>query len=275
MPDQALTLPEAADKLGVHYMTVYRYVRTGLLPAAKVDGSWLISSTDLELMRPNGTRSAQSRSRGPKPTQSRLLDRLVAGDEAGAWSLLEGALASDMKPEAVMLELIGPTLRTVGSRWQNGELSIADEHSASNVAARLISRLGARFLRRGVKLGTVILAAPAGEMHAAPVAMTANLLRWRGFDVVELGADTPPDALSEAVDRSPDLLALGVVCTTDGTDHAARHAIARVRRTSPDTKVLLGGGAISGAAQAFELGADLYTKKSADEVVSAVEGLLV
>ncbi|MCU1344909.1 MAG: hypothetical protein JWL70_1175, partial [Acidimicrobiia bacterium] len=30
-----LTLHEAADALGVHYMTVYRYVRLGLLPARK------------------------------------------------------------------------------------------------------------------------------------------------------------------------------------------------------------------------------------------------
>ncbi|MDA8269090.1 MAG: helix-turn-helix domain-containing protein [Actinomycetota bacterium] len=32
-------LQQAADRLGVHYMTVYRYVRTGRLPATKVGGS--------------------------------------------------------------------------------------------------------------------------------------------------------------------------------------------------------------------------------------------
>ena len=31
-----LTLQEAADLLGVHYMTAYRYVRTGRLPARTV-----------------------------------------------------------------------------------------------------------------------------------------------------------------------------------------------------------------------------------------------
>jgi len=30
-----LTLHEAAELLGVHYMTAYRYVRLGLLPAVK------------------------------------------------------------------------------------------------------------------------------------------------------------------------------------------------------------------------------------------------
>jgi excisionase family DNA binding protein len=35
-----LTLHEAADRLGVHYMTVYRRVQLGMLPARKVGGTW-------------------------------------------------------------------------------------------------------------------------------------------------------------------------------------------------------------------------------------------
>ena len=42
-----LTLQQAADKLGVHYMTVYRYVRTGKLPATRVGGGWQVDPDDL------------------------------------------------------------------------------------------------------------------------------------------------------------------------------------------------------------------------------------
>ena len=42
MPKQPLTLLQVADKLGVHYMTVYRYVRTGRLPATRVGGIWQV-----------------------------------------------------------------------------------------------------------------------------------------------------------------------------------------------------------------------------------------
>ena len=44
MPDPSLiTLQEAADRLGVHYMTAYRYVRTGRMPATRArarSGGW-------------------------------------------------------------------------------------------------------------------------------------------------------------------------------------------------------------------------------------------
>jgi len=38
--DELLSLRDAADQLGVHYMTAYRYLRLGTLPAKKVGGVW-------------------------------------------------------------------------------------------------------------------------------------------------------------------------------------------------------------------------------------------
>jgi excisionase family DNA binding protein len=274
MATQPLTLLQAAEELGVHYMTVYRYVRTGSLPATRVGGIWQVAPADLELVRRVGPGARRKPPSGPARSRARLLARLVAGDEAGAWGLLEAALASDMTPDDVLLELVAPTLRAIGTRWERGQLSIASEHRSSAVAARLISRLGARFARRGVKRGTVILAAPSGELHAAPIAIAANLLRWRGFDVVELGVDTPAEALAETAVGEPDLVAVGMACTTDGASRAAQRAIAMVRRSAPDVPILLGGAAISDAAHAGKLGADVYTGGRADEVVRAVEHLV-
>jgi excisionase family DNA binding protein len=37
-----LGLREAADRLGVHYMTAYRYVRTGRLPATRIGAQWWV-----------------------------------------------------------------------------------------------------------------------------------------------------------------------------------------------------------------------------------------
>jgi methanogenic corrinoid protein MtbC1 len=216
----------------------------------------------------------RTRPTGAEPTQTRLQARLVAGDESGAWGLLEAALASDMTPPGALLDLVAPALRAIGTRWERGELSIADEHRASTVATRLISRLGARFTPRGVKRGTVVLAAPSGELHAAPVAIAANLLRWRGFDVVELGADTPAQAFAETVASETNLVAAGIACTTDGTDRAARGAISMIRRSSPDVPIFVGGAAIRDTDHARKLGADVFTGGRADAVVRSVEEIV-
>lgn len=271
MAEQPLSLPQAADELGVHYMTVYRYVRTGLLPAERVGGAWQVRRADLNLVRRPRARPGSAAAGARPPSAARLQARLVAGDEAGAWALLESALASEVSPEDLLLDLLAPTLRTIGTHWEQGSLSVADEHRASAVATRLIGRLGARFARRGVKRGSVVLAAPAGELHALPVAIAANLLRWRGFDVVELGADTPADALAGAVADEPGVIAVGLACTTAGTGPAIRRAVGEVRRRAPGVPVLLGGAAIVDEDHARRLGAQAYTGQRADELVRAIE----
>ena len=196
---------------------------------------------------------------GVVPARAQLEARLVASDEPGAWDVIEIALGSGMEPEAVLLELVAPVLRSLGTRWEQGELSIAQEHRASAVAIRLISRLGARFGRRGHKRGTVILAAPSGEQHSVPVAIAANLLRWRGFAVIELGANTPADALAETAAGEPALVAVAMACTTRASCQAARRSVAALRVYSPDVPVLLGGAAISDQVHARRLGADVFT----------------
>ena len=58
MPRKPLTLPQVADKLGLHYMTVYRYVRTGRLPAKRVRGTWQVDPADLAHVERSSLREA-------------------------------------------------------------------------------------------------------------------------------------------------------------------------------------------------------------------------
>ncbi len=88
-------LREAAERLGVHYMTVYHYVRTGRLPAEREGATWLVERADLEALAAPSAPPA----RAPRP--GRLAERMVRGDEAGAWAIVEGAMASGMTPVAV------------------------------------------------------------------------------------------------------------------------------------------------------------------------------
>ncbi len=277
MPAESLSLAEAAQLLGVHYMTVYRYVRTGLLPAQRAGATWRVAPSDLAALKAAAPpdRPAPRARRGQR---SSLEGRLLAGDEAGAWAVMEAALASGTSPESLLVDLLAATLKSVGDRWESGELTVADEHRASGVAVRLVGRLGARFNRRGLKRGTVVLAAPAGELHGLPVAIGANVLRWHGYEVVELGADTPASALVAAVaagssGRGPAMLAVAVACTGVGSVEAARKAVDALRDSGCRVPVMMGGAALADAQEARRAGADIYSGRRADELLAAVDEL--
>src|SRR4051794_31527241 len=173
--DSDLTLQEAAELLGVHYMTAYRYVRTGRLAGTRVGAHWRVRRADLDKIgdaAPAG-RSAAAR---PLPKNSyvhRLASLLVQGDEVEAWRLLQTALASAFTAEDLYLDVLGPAMRQVGHDWAAGRVDVADEHLATVVMYRLVGRLGPLFVRRGTTRGAVVLGSPEGDTHGLATALVA------------------------------------------------------------------------------------------------------
>jgi MerR family transcriptional regulator, light-induced transcriptional regulator len=262
-------LQEAADRLGVHYMTAYRYVRLGVLPAVKEGGQWKVSLDDLGSL----VESPPSRTRrGEAPWSERLEARMVAGDLAGSWGVVEAALAAGTDPAEVYTELLAPALTSIGARWAAGELGIEDEHLASSVASRIIGRLGPRFVRRGRPRGRVVTATPPGERHGFGIGMLADVLRGEGYEVVDLGPDTPLESLVATVERSRPVTAVCMGVVYESALPAAADAIAALRRRVPEVPVVVGGRAVAGDLAARRLGADAWAS-TAHDAVDAVAGL--
>lgn len=269
---EPISLQEAASRLGVHYMTAYRYVRTGRLPARRDGAQWFVDPRDLDRMqqqdraRPAGRRAKADRT-------VILTARMTAGDEAGAWRVIDDALASGMDPAGVYLDLLAPVLRGVGAGWAAGTVTVAEEHRASAVALRLIGRLGPQFARRGRKRGLVIIGAPAGDQHSLPGAIVADLLRGDGFEVIDLGANTPDSSFAETAQDAARLVAVVIGVTAPGCDSAVASIVQALRRSGSTVPVLVGGAAISGADHALRLGADAWTGPDGQSVITAVNGV--
>ena len=285
---EPISLREAARRLGVHYMTVYRYVRTGRLPARRAGQEWLVDPADLDLVRPEtagttgpggsagatGATGATGAGRPARMDRVPLLRaRMVAGDEAGAWRIVEDALASGQQAAGIYLDLLVPVLRSVGDGWAEGTVSVAAEHRASAVAQRIIGRLGPQFARRGRKRGTVIIGGPAGDQHSLPGAIIADLLRGQGFDVIDLGANTPAESFAETAGSADRLVAVVVGVTAPGLDDAVRAAVSAPRQAGVTVPVLAGGAAITGPEHARALGADAWTGPDGRAVLAAVASL--
>ena len=266
MTAESITLNDAAEKLGVHYMTAYRYVRTGRLHAIKVGGEWRVSSDDLDEFAAAAASPALTTVAGGARRASRvdyprrIEDRLLVGDENGAWSVIESALNSGTEPRDIYLEVLAPALRHIGEEWANGRVTVAEEHRASVVTQRLIGRLGPRFNRPGRKRGTIVIGAPQGDHHSVPSSMASDLLRGQGFEVIDLGANSPAQSFLDALGVVDDLVAAGV-CATRGENEAVIEDTIEMIHKSIKCPVVLGGGAINPATR--DCGADSVSLDSA------------
>ncbi len=265
-----ISLQEGADRLGVHYMTIYRYVRLGLLPAHKEGSSWRIRVADLEQFQSEDEPS--SHKRGEAPWDERLESRMLVGDVSGAWSVVEAALAGGAEPKDVYVNILVPALASIGEKWSNGEIDVAEEHLASAVAARVIGRMGPRFARRGRPKGTVITAMPPGERHGFGVSMLADVLRGAGYSVLDLGPDTPIPSLLAALTRTGDVSAVCISVVFDELIDAAQEMIAAAKQeVGPHVPVLVGGRAVSSIEAARAIGADAYAQDP-DQATELIEG---
>ena len=259
MANSDVSLHDVAEMLDVHYMTVYRYVRQGQLPATKVGRSWYVKPSDLELFRDAKVHASDVPEGGRKvaPWAERLEAQLIQGDQRGAAEIMEAVLRSGHDLYFLYLQVLSPAMGAIGAKWAAGNLEIFVEHRASNIALRLIGQFGPRFARRGVSKGTVVLGSPADEMHTLSTSMVADLIRLEGWNVSDVGANMPAEAFAEAIRQGEDVVAVCIGVTMPGSLPAAQATIGAIRRVVPrDLPILVGGAGVASDEVARDLGAD-------------------
>ena len=265
MAAESISLRAAAEDLGLHYMTVYRYVRTGRLAAKKEGGQWFVDPADVEAIANGDDSSPGVRSRAA----GQLEDRLLVADEAGAWAVVSQTLTSGAEPAEIHLRMLIPAMRSIGDRWARGEIEVFDEHQATTVASRITARLGPRFHRRGPDRGHIVVGLVSGDTHALTTAIIADLLRGRRFEVTDLGADTPAESFLEVMDSAshqPPLVGVVISSTTTENLDQAKDTIATIRARRPNVPIAFGGTGVPGRVEAEAAGATIWAPD--------VEGLL-
>lgn len=266
-----LTLAEVANELGVHYMTAYRYVRLGKLPARKEGRDWRITRDDLDQL------ISPAASGEPKPSavpwNDRFFNRLLALDQQGARSVIEAALVSGLGPMDAYTSITIPALRELGDRWEAGQVTVAEEHVATSICQRIVGRLGPLVTRPGISKGTIVLGCPATELHGLTTAIAADTFRAAGYDVINCGPNLPPDSFAALSLTTPRLVATGVSATTTGNEAAIAETTA-VLRASVDVPIILGGRGVDSLALAQDLGADLWATTAPAGVTRLNEILL-
>ncbi len=194
-----MNLQQAADQLGVHYQTAYRWVRTGELRAHKAGRSYDVDVDDVA--RFAVTRSAPVappstvRVRSWATLSDRLLNALLAGDELAARHLTDRLYQGGITGSQICDRLIGPTLAEVGVRWHRGQTTVAVEHRATEICQRLLSTMYTH--HRGRPRGTALVICAPGDTHTIPATMAAIALREDHWRVHHLGANVPVDAVAE------------------------------------------------------------------------------
>ncbi len=147
--------------------------------------------------------------------------------------------------EALYSRVISPAMWRIGNLWEEGAITVADEHLATALTHRVMaSAYGSTFGRATSTPGRILLAAVAGQHHSLGLRMAADVLELAGYEVIYLGGDVPLEALVGAIEaREPELV--GLSSTLPPEDSSLAGAIARLQADFPALPILLGGQGIA------------------------------
>jgi DNA-binding transcriptional MerR regulator len=139
--------------------------------------------------------------------EEHLFEALVNRNLEAADGILGEALAIS-SPEELILQVISPTFSKIGEAWEQGQVSVAVEHLATNyLRQRLLMWMVNGPPPRRTR--PVVLACAPGEWHEGSLLILGALLRRRRWPVAYLGQAVPLKDLAEYIrDIRPALVVL-------------------------------------------------------------------
>lgn len=189
----------------------------------------------------------------PLKTDSKLgrlavnyLIALLEGDRRRAASLViepvrEGAVGGHDAYTGILV----PALREVGRLWHMNELSIAEEHFATNTTRHVMSQLAALLPKRPSRNRAAVVCAVQGNTHDIGARVVADFLEADGWRVIDLGADIPIEDIVSSIEIfRADLVALSAMLRVH--IRAAELIIEAIRARHASVPVIVGGPAFHG-----------------------------
>jgi methanogenic corrinoid protein MtbC1 len=189
---------------------------------------------------------------------SASLDRL---DEQAANTALDQRFSA-CTVETVLQEVVIPYLHRLGERWEAGEVSVAQEHFASNLLRGRLLGL-AQGWGQGHGPGAVLACLP-GEQHELGLLVFGVALSRRGWRITYLGTNSPIGAVAD-IARS--LLPAMVVLLSINPDNFLDHA-REIEKLARQVPVLIAG---TGATP--EVARQTQTRALDQDLVSAAQAI--
>jgi methanogenic corrinoid protein MtbC1 len=200
---------------------------------------------------------------------AREFEEAVRGlDYARARSLINLALSDGLPWQDIYIHVFQPLLARMGAEWEQGLLTISEEHAAAQLVERMMGHIASLRVPAPNGRCQAVVACAQGEMHQIGPRMVSDMLAAEGWSCVFLGANVPNQALLDYVDRYRP----AVVAVSAGTVErvpALRDLVRQFRERFPEDppRLLLGG-------RLFDTQPETYAELGLEPVALSLDSLV-
>lgn len=203
-----------------------------------------------------------------------IREAIITGRPDDAKDLAQKALQGGGEADKILNETLIPAIDEVGEKFGRSEIFFPEMLVSAMAMKEALSVLRPVLVDKGIKaIGRVVLGTVQGDLHDIGKNLVGMLLEGAGFEVIDLGIDTPKELFIKATrEKNPQLLALSALLTT--TMPRMKEVIDILEREGlrEQVKVIIGGAPVT-QQYADEIGADGYAPDAAS-AASKARGIL-
>ncbi|KPB02814.1 corrinoid protein [Ahrensia marina] len=174
------------------------------------------------------------------------------------------------EPYEVLTKALVEGMRIVGEDFRDGILFVPEVLLSANAMKAGMGILRPLLIETGApKLGKMVVGTVKGDIHDIGKNLVGMMMEGAGFDVVDLGINTPVEEYLEALEREqPDILGMSALLTTTMPYMKVVIDTLKEKGMRDDFIVLVGGAPLN---EEFgkAIGADAYCRDAAVAVETA------
>ncbi len=175
-----------------------------------------------------------------KKSKQQLFKKLTDGDIQASLKIYEDYIKI-FNLESFFDRILKPVMYKIGDDWANGQISIASEHVASNVAQTLVKIIMDKVTGNANKK-KILICVPLGEEHHLGCDVLETFLSLKGFKVYNMGTSMPTESILSFIENNkPDVVLLSI--TLEDNLSAGQRLVKKIK-DQYDIPILVGGFAL-------------------------------
>lgn len=180
-----------------------------------------------------------------KKLQSQLHSSLIKGDLTSSLRI-SNSFIKKSSMDKFYEKILNPVMENIGYMWQNGKLTIASEHIASNTTQSIIKIISDKQKKSKLDKGKILLTTPIGEEHNIGCNVLESFLLSKGYTVYNLSPSTPAQSLLRFMKTVNVKVVIISIMTKDNIKSGKRLA-KKIYDENKHVKIILGGQALRGS----------------------------
>ncbi len=202
-----------------------------------------------------------------------LYNAVIDGERAEVQQVVPRLLARDIPPDVILYEAMIPAMQEIGRQFESGSCFVPEMLVAAHAMQAGLDILKPLLAQTDIQpVARAAIGTIQSDIHDIGKNLVIMMLQGAGFEVVDLGVNTPPDKFIQAIKEGAQLVGMSALLTTTMVNIPATIQKISEAGLRDRVKIIIGGAPIT---QEFadHAGADGFAA-DASQAVTVAKALL-